>query len=134
MKKLILPSIILMLGGCASIISGGSQQINVQPGSTSHGRVDAEVISKSGVQTVRLPAVVNVKRSSQDIIVHIKEEDNQCLEETQVVISSGLNGWFLGNFITGGLLGSTTDGLTGAVWSYDDITIVPVQPRKNCKK
>jgi uncharacterized protein YceK len=134
MKKLYALFVVAALPGCASIISGSSQHVNIQPSTSAHGRVDAEVTTKSGVQTVRLPAVITVKRSSQDIVVRVNEEDNPCLEETRTVISSGFNALVLANIITGGTLGSTTDGITGAMWKYDDVTIVPVQGKESCKK
>lgn len=125
---------IIALPGCASIISGSTQQVNLQPSTSTHGRVNAEVTSKAGTQTVVLPAVITVKRSSQDILVNIKEDDNPCMEESKTVVTSGLNAIFLANIITGGTLGSTTDGATGAMWKYDDVAVVPVSGKQNCKQ
>jgi uncharacterized protein YceK len=133
MKKLNVLLLMAALPGCASIIDGSSQQINIQPSTTAHGRVDAEDISRAGTQTVRLPAVITVKRSSKDIIVKVNEDDNPCFEETRAVIPSSFNFVVLANIITGGTLGSTTDGLTGAMWQYDDAVIVPLEAKQGCK-
>jgi hypothetical protein len=92
------------------------------------------VTTNSGTQTLRLPALITVKRSTKDIIIKVNEEDNPCLEESQAVVPSGFNFVVLANIITGGLWGSTTDGLTGAMWQYDDVAIIPVHAKENCKK
>lgn len=110
------------LSGCASIFSGSSQTVNI---ATSDGStVEANIVSKSGVQQVTLPSVVSVKRAKEDICVNIKESEKN-RKSTQMV-ASNLNLWFFGNFIFGGLLGSSTDAITGAMWEYDSFVTVPV--------
>ena len=39
----------------------------------------------------------------------------------------------LGNVITGGLLGSTTDFATGAAWEYDNTAVIYVNKKDTCK-
>lgn len=116
--------------GCASIIDGSSQNINI---STATGETaSATITSKVGTQQVTLPTSCYVKRSTQDIIINVKEsEDNR---SSTMVIPSRFNFFFLGNFLCGGLFGSSTDALTGAMWKYDEIAIVPVYKKTDDDK
>lgn len=129
MKKISIFVLALAVSGCASIIDGKHQNVNLVP-STS-GKVVATVISPSGVQEVTLPAVIHTERSKEDIIVKI--EESKCYEESTQTVSSSVNPVILGNVITGGLLGSTTDVATGAAWEYDKSTIIYVNKKNTCK-
>jgi hypothetical protein len=46
-------------------------------------------------------------------------------------LTTHLDGWFWGNIVLGGLIGSTTDGITGAVHEYEPsqyfVTLQPIQ-------
>ena len=130
MKKtlLMLPLAGLLLSGCASIMSGRTQTINVQ--STSEDDVVIEVVSKSGVQKVKTPAVISVKRSKESIQLTVKDK---CFRRQSTSIDSGINMWFLGNIITGGLTGTSTDLITGAIWEYDETILVPAEKNASCK-
>ena len=118
-----------MLSGCASIVKGSRQTINI---STSNGKqADAIVTTSTGQQNVVLPQAVPVKTANVDITVNIKE--TKCNNSSTTVIPSRLHPWFWGNVIIGGLLGSTTDSVTGSMWSYDESVIVNVTEKDSCK-
>lgn len=129
MKKISIFTLVLVVSGCASIIDGKHQNVNLVP-STS-GKVTATVVSPSGVQEVTLPTVIHTERSKEDIIVKIEESD--CYEESTQTVQSNVNPVILGNIITGGLFGSTTDFATGAAWEYDKSAIVYVNKKNTCK-
>lgn len=119
-----------VLSGCASIIEGKSQNINI---TTSNGQtVDATVYTKAGIQEVKLPHHFAVQKDSQDITINVKE--GRCNKETTTVAKSRLEPWFWGNILTGGVFGSTTDSLTGAMWQYDDTIVVNVNEKATCEK
>ena len=129
MKKISIFALVLAVSGCASIIDGSHQNVNLMP-STS-GKVTATVVSPSGVQEVTLPAVIHTERSKEDIVVKI--EESKCYEESTQTVQSSVNPIILGNVITGGLWGSTTDFATGAAWEYDKSAIVYVNKKDTCK-
>lgn len=129
MKKISIFALVLAVSGCASIIDGKHQNVNLVP-STS-GKVSATVVSPSGVQEVTLPTVIHTERSKEDIIV--KVEESRCYEESTQTVQSSVNPLILGNVICGGLLGSTTDFATGAAYEYDNSAIVYVNKKNTCK-
>lgn len=114
--------VMVLLNGCATIVASGPKNINLN---TSDGNsVEVAVASHSGVQTMVAPTVVSVKKSSGPVTVTVKE--NECYNATSVVSSSRVQPAFFGNFIFGGLIGSTTDIGTGNAWTYDDDIMIPV--------
>lgn len=129
MKKILL---ILLLAAsvsaCASIIDGRTQNINLVPSKGEN--VEATVMSKAGIQNVKLPQTISLQKNSQDIAINIKS--SKCVSPSTTVSRSRLNPWFWGNIIFGGLFGSSTDAGTGAMWSYDDTVTVPVDKKDNC--
>ena len=131
MKKILVALLVCsMLSGCASIIKGRNKNVNIM---TSTGEeVEVNVVSASGMQSIVVPSVVSLKRDNQDITITVKE--TSCLRASTSIVSSEIEPWFLGNIITGGLLGSSTDALTGAMWTYDDNIVVPVYKKSACQK
>lgn len=131
MKKIItVLAITAFMSGCASIIKGGTQNVNI---STSDGKeVEATVFTKAGSQETQLPRVISVKKDSQDITIAVKE--NECYDETVTVTSSHIEPWFWGNILSGGIVGSTTDSVTGAMWTYDDNVVVNLNEKSSCVK
>lgn len=119
-----------LLSGCASIVKGRKKSVNI---STNTGQsVEVDILSSSGVQTFYTPTVVSLKRKNQDITVVVKE--TPCIRQSTFIVSSDIEPWFFGNIITGGLYGSTTDALTGSMWTYDDNITVPVYTKEECKR
>lgn len=98
--------------GCASIIDGTRQTvtINSEP-------AGAEVVI-DGITRGKTPLTIDLKRKSlfSDSKYAIVRFDGY--RDQQVHLDTGLNPWFWGNIITGGLIGSTTDGISGAAFKY----------------
>lgn len=97
----------LMFSGCATIMSGKQQKINV----TSTPPKQEVTI---GNETVVTPTIVSVRRSKDDLVVKSKNCDNQKL------LASKINPVFFVNILSGGAFGSTTDYATDAMWKYDE--------------
>ncbi|MDD3175739.1 MAG: hypothetical protein PHU51_04640 [Candidatus Nanoarchaeia archaeon] len=115
--------------GCASIISGSRQSINIR---TSNGQeVKSTIMTSEGTGNTVLPTILNVKRAKQTINIDVKETNEY--EQSSMGVSSRMNGWFWGNIVLGGFLGSTTDAISGAMWQYDDTVTVPIQ-KKNVQQ
>ncbi len=130
MKKLIIVLITAtILSGCASIVKGSRQTMFI---STSTGKqADAIVTTPSGQLNVVLPQVIPVKNNQRDITINIKE--TRCNMSSSTIVFSQLHPWFWGNIISGGFYGSTTDAITGAMWTYDESVVVNVTEKDSCK-
>ncbi|MDR3163259.1 MAG: hypothetical protein LBT81_05330 [Helicobacteraceae bacterium] len=117
-----LSAVALGFSGCATLVGGGEQSVTLQ---TADGKqAEATVMSGSGSQIVTLPATIIVKRANVPLSVNVKETGTT--SGGSYSQSPKVNPWFFGNIITGGLIGSTTDAVTGSMWIYDDSVVVPV--------
>ena len=101
--------------GCATILSGKHQKINVTSTPSNE-----EVMV--GAQTVTTPAIVEVRRSDENLIVKSKNCNDQKM------LASKINPVFFVNILSGGAFGSTTDYATDSMWKYDE------NVNLNCKK
>ncbi len=124
MRKILgLTLILAFFTGCATISNNPHQRVAI--GTNTGESVTADING----QKVMLPASVEISRSS-DTLVRILPVDNPGYETTQLVITGKqeLSAWFWGNIIFGGLLGSTTDVVTGSMWQYSNPNfVVPVK-------
>lgn len=124
MRKILgLTLALALFTGCATISNQPSQRVAI---STNTGESATADING---EKVMLPASVKISRSN-DTLVRILPVDNPGYEATQIVITGKqeLSMWFWGNIIFGGLLGSTTDAVTGSMWQYSNPNfVVPVK-------
>jgi hypothetical protein len=109
--------------GCATIISGGGKQqvtFNSEP-------MEATV-TVGGKVVGRTPVTIQVDRAKNVPLVIEKEG----YKPYNVQLSTSFNGWFFGNILIGGLLGSTTDGVSGAIHEFSPnqyyVTLAPDKP------
>jgi uncharacterized protein YceK len=123
MKKLLI--MVVLLSGCASIVDGGPDFINLSTNDGSSAK--AEIISKLGVQTLTLPTILTMPKSCDDVSIRVLDDDTN--NASVAVIDSGVNPWIAGNIIFGGLIGLGVDALTGAICTYDSLTIVPLSKK-----
>ena len=118
------------MSSCATIISGTTTSVNLSPSDPEAENVKVQVQSKYSVQNITLPGSIMVKKGSGSLNVVVKDK---CFREQATVVNSKVDYWFLGNIITGGVFGTTTDALSGALWTYDDAAVVNVVPNGTCK-
>ena len=97
-------AICICLGGCASIISGKSQEVSFDS------QPDGVTVDVNGKVLGKTPFTVTIARKSDQSITFTKDG----YKPTTMRLETSINGWFWGNIVIGGLLGSTTDGLSGA--------------------
>ncbi len=117
-----------LLSGCASIVKGYRETINI---STSNGqKAEAVMMTGSGQRTIMLPQAVSVKSGNQDIIINVKE--TQCYNASTTVVQSDIHPFFWGNIILLSVLGSATDAVSGAMWTYEDDVIVDISDKGVC--
>ena len=98
----------LYLTGCASIISGRTQEVTFKsdpPGAT---------VIVGGRELGRTPVTFQLDRKRGQTLMIQKDG----YKTETLPLETTMNGWFWGNFLTGGLVGSTTDSLTGAITEY----------------
>lgn len=105
--------------GCASIFSGGPQDIGIN--STPDGAA-VTITDKRGTVVFNgtTPATAELARSdgffsAQRYTVKI---DKQGFGSETVELRSTANGWTFGNLLLGGVIGIVIDGATGAIFSY----------------
>lgn len=112
-KKFLMASSIIgatvLFTGCATIISGDNQNINLQS-------KKEQTVSINGQQYTS-PGIVSIERVNKDAILKVKDCNKQ------VELKKELNPWFFGNILIGGLLGSTTDYASDSMWQYDQETV-----------
>lgn len=131
---------ILLTIGCASIMSGTNQNVSVQ---SKPDGAKATFYNRKGeaVSSQQTPFMISLKRFEK---YKLKIEKEQ-YEPLEVQLKKGLNGWYVGNVIFGGIIGLLIiDPGTGAMWSYQDpiiaelalagsgqpsVLIQPVRPR-----
>ncbi|WP_440906023.1 adenosine deaminase [Catenovulum sp. SX2] len=115
MKKLgLVLGLTLLASGCASVMTAEQQTINVTTSNSQ--QVEVTVDDK----TITAPGMVTVLRDGKDKVV--KTSGEGC--DATTPIKKSITPVFFGNIVLGGLLGSTTDGLTGKMWNYaDDVQV-----------
>ena len=101
-----------LFSGCATIVSGKTQKVSFVSDKPAKITIDN--------QTYTTPATIEIKRENSSKIVTAECEN----KTKQIILKRKVNPWFAGNLIFGGVLGSTTDYVSGAIWEYDDIVNV----------
>ncbi len=77
------------------------------------------------VGMVLTPGSAIVKRGSPEIKADCEKDGYQTASVTK---TPGMNGWFFGNIIFGGLIGIIVDAADGAAFSYGDFEAIPLTP------
>ena len=130
MNKIVLSLMgIMLLSGCSTIIEGSTQTVNFSTGMDK--QIHAVITSSGGTMPVILPQALAVNKSSNDLVINIK--DGNCVLPSTTIVKSHLNPWFWGNIIFGGVIGSTTDSASGAAWEYDNNILVNVALKDGCQ-
>ena len=119
MKKFAV-AIVILLAGCASLISGSTQPImlNSQPAGAK-AQVDGT--------TVFTPATIHLERKNNHTVIFSQTG----YETQQVKITKSMNGWVLANILLGGIPGIVIDLITGAAAKLEpDSITVTLTPSK----
>ena len=118
MKMIKITTVVLsaaLLSGCATIVTGSSQDISVA--STPPGADCSVLQGELVVATLRTPATVRVKKTRDDLMV-------KCVEatagEAEQVNESGVEPWVFGNILIGGIIGLVIDWASGGYNDYED--------------
>jgi hypothetical protein len=114
--NLIVIALAFSVSGCATLFGSSQQMINVRAsnGQTFEGQL-------SNGTPFKAPGTVSFSKSGSQP-VKIITNDRNCAAVTTV--DKTIAGIFWGNVITGGLLGSGTDYISGKMWTYDENVII----------
>ncbi len=109
-----------MLSGCASLVSGSTQEVSFQS------NPEDVVVTVSGRVIGKTPVTVQLDKKTGQSVVFGKDG----YKPVTMQLTTTMDSWFWGNILLGGLIGSTTDGLSGAVHEYSPsqyfVTLSPV--------
>ncbi|PPQ19556.1 translation initiation factor 2 [Bradyrhizobium sp. AC87j1] len=116
----------VMLGGCASVTRGTTENISIS--STPSG-VEAMVSGLEVPTTCTTPCAIVAKRNADITITFEKEGyQSQTVQLTKEVSGTGATG-FAGNLLLGGVVGMGVDAATGAATDHKpNPVIVTMQP------
>ena len=126
-KVILLINLILLLAliGCATIVNGGVQVISV------NSNVIGAVVQMNGVSIGTTPFTGQVKRGSTNTLSI--SHPNYQTQIMQMTITT--TPYVLGNIITGGFFGTTTDFASGAIYEYAPSTfyvhMLPIELGQN---
>lgn len=126
MRSLGIVALSVMLGGCASVTRGTTENISIS--STPSG-VEAVVSGMEVPTTCTTPCAVVVKRNADISITFQKEGyEPQIVPLSRDIPGSGAAG-FAGNLLLGGVIGMGVDAATGAATDHKpNPVIVTMQP------
>ena len=111
----------VVLSGCASVIKGSTQSINISTPPTM-GAI-CNLSSARGNWQVMSPGAVSVEKSREDIQIRCAKPGWQ---EAALTIPSNFEGWTVGNILLGGVIGIGVDAATGAINEYPHTFQVPM--------
>lgn len=113
MKNVIIITSALSLSGCASILSGTEQQINLA--TPKHKNAKCRITNDQGEWFCNnTPEIIKVKRSKENLIVTCEKED--LIGESSVKPS--FNSATLANVLAGGVIGLAIDYGSDAAYEY----------------
>jgi hypothetical protein len=99
---------LFLIQACASIIKGKSQMM------TFKSEPEGATVTVNGRVIGKTPITTSLEKDTgKSVTVEKEGYKTQTMELTTTI-----EGWFWGNILLGGLIGSTTDGISGAVHQY----------------
>lgn len=118
-KYWLLTFAITVISGCASIVTGTDQTL------TFNSEPDGATVTVAGRVVGKTPLSVQIDKGQNQSLTF--EKEGYKTYTTQ--LSTTTSGWFWGNIVIGGLLGSTTDGVSGAINEFSPdqyfVTLTP---------
>lgn len=119
---------VALLPGCASIVSPGARQINVQSepaGASCDVRRDEATLGT----VAPTPGTTTVSRSSRPLQITCRRAEAPAgAPAGQATVTPELNPWIFGNILFGGLIGLVVDISTGAAARYPESVTVAMPP------
>ncbi len=114
----------LLLSACATMF-GSDQTITITPSQEAGNGARVVVESSSGTQRVQLPATVSVRSGPDRVVVRIEDER---YDHREVRSGRSVRGVYWVNILNIPV-GFFVDYLTGTMWKYDELIVVPTDPK-----
>lgn len=117
----ILVCFIMVITGCATIIHGKFQKLEVST------EPQGAIVTASDGRTTTTPGMLKIDRSKQTYTLNIKKEG---YEDVNMTLKRGIDPWFWGNILIGGIIGIVVDMSTGAAYKFKPDKIDEVLAKK----
>jgi hypothetical protein len=120
------------LCSCASIVSKSSRPVTITS-SPSGAKVTLSKSSGVAIQTGETPMTVTLETSNGFFskAKYQVEASKPGYETARTEIAAGVNGWYFGNLLFGGVIGMLiVDPATGAMWKLEDVYSVNLPSAK----
>lgn len=129
LKMLVLLSIAVISGGCATITKGTTQAVTLDtPGAPG---AECTLVSDGiGTKIVRTPATLTLDKSQSSISVTCKKP---CFQDGVGIIASNTETMTAGNLLLGGVIGLGVDAASGAMNKYNANNQIAMVPIPGCK-
>lgn len=121
--RLLVISLLFSLSGCASIVSGGPK---ILPIMSEPDNADIEIFnlrSEENILKAKTPFTASLEKDAgffQNAKYRIRINKPGYMPR-ETIIESGVNGWYFGNVVFGGLIGLLiVDPATGAMWKISE--------------
>ena len=119
--SLLLPLAILVLPGCASIVSGHNQPVSLETPDCDG--ASCTLTNSKGTWYVKSPGSVTVHRAYGDMVVQCMKEGYPSATSTTPSTTKPMA---FGNILFGGLIGVGVDVGTGAAYDYPAVLTNPI--------
>ena len=117
MRMVMILTVFLFMSGCASVMEGNDQSINVNTTGCEHLEpMRCSVTNSEGSSVLTAPASVSVEKARGDMTISCESRDGSATG--QKVIESNYEAMNAGNILIGGIIGIGVDAATGAMWTY----------------
>jgi len=126
-RLLVVLNCLVLLSGCASIVSGGPELVTINSNPSEAKMTICNDRTGQCLTVGQTPYTATLDRSQgffKPARYSIKcEKDGY--DQVQRTLSAGLNGWYAGNIVFGGLIGILiVDPATGAMWDIKENNVV----------
>ncbi len=110
---LLMLSLSLILGACASIVEGDNQIMSVETPNCENAK--CKLTNEQGTYFVsETPGTVSINKSASPLII----ECGKAGKKEIMSVESGTEGMAFGNILAGGIIGAAVDMSTGAAYVY----------------
>ncbi len=121
LASLLLPLAILVLPGCASIVTGHNQPVSLQTPDCEG--ASCTLTNSKGTWYVKTPGTVTVHRAYGDLTIVCSKDGYPSATSTS---ASATKAMAFGNILFGGLIGVGVDVGTGAAYDYPALMTNPI--------
>ena len=114
-----------LMSGCASVMEGSDQVININTtGCEEFEPMRCNVVNSEGSSTLTAPSSVSVEKARGDMTISCESRDGAATGRK--IVSSNYEAMNAGNILLGGFIGVGVDAATGAMWKYPSTVVVPM--------